>query len=71
MQMFGIRKKDTGEMIKLFDDVFKARQEVRDKSTQEVVERMVENDYRTSPDGRTYIIGTHSIWLPVNFRSDL
>ena len=71
MHNFGIRNKATGNVIETFEDPILAQQAIirRQKADAgkksapeyEIVEKTVNNIY-DQIDGRTYIVGTETIW---------
>lgn len=62
MKDFGIRNTKTGEITARFDDPIEAKVALKDPTTEEVVERTIENIYEAFPDGKTYITGVQERW---------
>ena len=59
---YGIRNKETGEVIETFYDPIEAKAKLPDTDHYEVVERTIENEYAMFPDGKSYIVGVKEGW---------
>ena len=66
MKNYAIRKRRTGELVKVFDNPIEAELEIRSQGLApeeyEVAERTSENIYETMADGKTYITGVNVTW---------
>lgn len=62
MKNYGIRNKQTGEIMARFETAKEAASHITDERQQEVAERSIVNVYETLPDGKTYITGIEERW---------